>query len=30
MRQHKFCADKQQCNNAKSFPVHVVAIEAVD
>ena len=29
MRQHKFCPDKQQYNNAKPFPVCVVAIEEV-
>ena len=30
MRQHKFCPDKQQYNNAKPFPVHVVAIGEVE
>ena len=30
MRQHKFCPDKQQYNNVKPFPVHVVAIEKVE
>ena len=31
MRQHKkFCPDKQQCNNAKPFPVHVLDIEEVE
>ena len=28
MRQHKFCPDKQQYNNAKAFPV--VVIEEVE
>ena len=30
MRQHKFCPDKLQYNNAKPFPVCVVAIELVE
>ena len=29
MRQHKFCPDKQQCSNVKSFPVYVLANEKV-
>ena len=29
MRQCKFCADKQQYNNAKPFPVYVDVIEEV-
>ena len=29
MRQHKFCLDKQQYNNAKPFPVYAVATEEV-
>ena len=27
MRQYKFCPDKQKYNNAKPFPVYVVATE---
>ena len=30
MRQHKFCLDKQQCNNVKSFPVYILANEKVE
>ena len=30
MRQHKFCPDKQQCNNAISFPVYVLANEEAE
>ena len=32
MTQHncRFCPDKQQCNNAKSFPVYVLANEEVE
>ena len=30
MRQHKFCPDKQQYNNAKPFPLHVLANEEVE
>ena len=30
MKQHKFCPDKQQYNNAKPFPVCVVVIEEVE
>ena len=30
MRQHEFCPDKQQCNNAKPFPVYVLEIEEVE
>ena len=30
MRQHKFCSDKQQCNNAKTFPVCVLEFEEVE
>ena len=26
MRQHKFCSDKQQYNNAKPFPVYILKI----
>ena len=29
MRQHKFCPDKQQYNNAKPFPVYVLVNEEV-
>ena len=30
MKQHKFCPDKQQYNNAKPFPAYVVEIEEVE
>ena len=30
MRQHKFCPDKQEYNNAKPFPVYVVTIDEVE
>ena len=30
IRQHKFCQDKQQYNNAKPFPIYVVEIEEVE
>ena len=30
MRQHKFCPDKQQYNNAKPFLIYVAAIEEVE
>ena len=30
MRQHKFCPDKQQYNDAKPFPVYVLEIEEVE
>ena len=30
MRQLKFYPDKQQYNNAKFFPVYVVAVKVVD
>ena len=30
MRQYKCFLDKQQCNNAKPFPVHVVTIEEIE
>ena len=30
MRQHKFCPDKQQYNNAEPFPVYAVVIKEVE
>ena len=30
LRQLKFCSDKQQCNNVKSFSVYVLALEKVE
>ena len=30
MKQHKFCPDKQQHNNAKLFPVHFLEVEEVE
>ena len=30
MRQYKFCPDKQKYNNAKPFPVYVVATEEIE
>ena len=30
MRQHKFSPDKQQYNNAKPFPVYVLANDKVE
>ena len=30
MRQHKFCPDKQQYNNAKPFPGYGLEIEEVE
>ena len=30
MRQHKFCPDKQQYNNAKPFPLYVLVNEEVE
>ena len=30
MRQHNFCPDKQQYNNAKHLTVYVVVIEEVE
>ena len=30
MRQHKFCQDKQQYNNAKPFPVNVATTEVIE
>ena len=30
MRQYKFCLDKQKYNNAKPFPVYVVATEEIE